>query len=211
MERTTISPIPCRSNIAWYAQKYFNKLGRAVEVGVWEGEFAAHNLKSWQGEYHLVDTWGRREDDLLRGLNDKNIEDWDEVYKKMLHNTKGHNTIIHKGLSVEAAKKFDDGFFDWVYVDAGHDYQNAKADLEAWWDTLRVGGLLSGDDYGMSEGVVDTMNPQRWAKAYTGIAITYKWGVINALDEFCKLHKQHLHITYLNDGYHVPAWYIIKE
>ena len=49
--------------------------------------------------------------------------------------------------STKAARCFDDGELDFVFIDAEHSYEAVKADIEAWWRKLRRGGLLIGHDY----------------------------------------------------------------
>lgn len=46
-----LAPIPCRDDLAVAAERHFHSLGRAGEVGVLTGHFAAHNLQHWSGEY----------------------------------------------------------------------------------------------------------------------------------------------------------------
>jgi hypothetical protein len=49
--------------------------------------------------------------------------------------------------SLTAARRFPDRSIDWVHLDARHDYENLKADIEAWLPKVKQGGWLSGDDY----------------------------------------------------------------
>ena len=49
--------------------------------------------------------------------------------------------------SPKAADFFPDGSLAWVHLDARHDYDSVKADIEAWAPKVTSGGWLSGDDY----------------------------------------------------------------
>lgn len=207
MDGKIIIPIPDRNQIAEYAEGFFNQVGRAIEIGVWEGEFASANLKKWTGEYHLCDNWAHR----LDGSADKNMEDvgsWNGIKKRAIEKTSfaADRIRIHQGLSVEVAKSFPDGYFDWIYIDALHNYESVKADLNAWYPKLRKGGLLSGDDYGTN------IKPlaDRWEKIYGSFANIYQWGTIEAVNEFCLENQIPLGVTWLNDQYRTPAWYLIK-
>lgn len=66
--------------------------------------------------------------------------------------------------SQDAAKVVPDESLDWVYVDAGHMYQECLADLRAWYPKVKHGGVLAGHDYvknvpfiGVCEAVRDFM------------------------------------------------------
>jgi predicted O-methyltransferase YrrM len=52
-----------------------------------------------------------------------------------------------KNTSEEAVKLFKDESADMVFVDAAHDYDAAKKDMEIWWHKVKQGGLLFGHDY----------------------------------------------------------------
>lgn len=58
--------------------------------------------------------------------------------------------IIHD--SVWAAKLFSDNYFDFVYIDAGHQYDEVMSDMNAWWPRCKSGGVFGGHDYGTVNG-----------------------------------------------------------
>ena len=205
-------PIPDRTDFAYYAEKHFFQTGYAAEIGVFQGDFAAHNLSIWQGGYTMVDTWEYRYD----GTTDKNDKEetyWLGIWQQAERATgfaSGRRTMI-KGYSVEVASWQSDDLFDWIFIDAGHDYENCLNDLEAWWPKLRKGGLFSGDDYGLSQPDkrLFPLTQERYEMKYGELAKIYNWGTAPALHEFCEKHGVQLNITWLNDK-HNPAWYLIK-
>ena len=50
--------------------------------------------------------------------------------------------------STAGAQLFPNHSLDAVFIDAGHDYQSVKADLQAWWPKVKPGGWIGGHDYG---------------------------------------------------------------
>jgi predicted O-methyltransferase YrrM len=51
--------------------------------------------------------------------------------------------------SVQAAHLFEDESVDFVWIDAGHDYDSVSEDIEAWWPKVKRGGVMGGDDLPM--------------------------------------------------------------
>lgn len=49
--------------------------------------------------------------------------------------------------SITASTFFADQSVHWVHLDARHDYESVKADIQAWLPKIKKGGWLSGDDY----------------------------------------------------------------
>lgn len=236
-----IPPLTDRNDFAEVAEKYFKKTNKAIEIGVFEGLFARSNLKYWSGEYYMCDTFDMKRpedakrDQELKRSTDKNGH---QGLRKVLENTDSAKDRCHivKDFSVQAAKQFEDNFFDWIYIDAMHDYTNVANDLEAWWPKLRVGGLFSGDDFWSSQKTLkeyqnrdaektlsaidlEILNrfivnadpfPQRKAFNYPRTAQAFGWGTAHAVYEHAKKTGRDLNITFVNDRYGTPAWYIIK-
>ncbi len=72
--------------------------------------------------------------------------------------------------SHEAAQHVPDGTLDFIFIDANHDYEYVKQDLEVWAPKVRPGGIFSGHDY-------------RWE------------GVSRAVQEYSETHSIDAYIT----------------
>ena len=57
------------------------------------------------------------------------------------------NIFKVKGDSSKSAEGFPDGYFDFVYIDACHEYEAALADIKAWLPKISPGGIIAGHDY----------------------------------------------------------------
>lgn len=145
-----------------------------VEIGVANGSFSATLLSSSINKLYSVDSWDAN---LVRSewTQPKMDNLYEEAKKKLL--PFGERSEIIRDFSVNAAKRFEDKFFDFVYIDASHDYKSVKDDIEAWWPKVKSGGILSGHDYFVRE------NDDK------------EWGVIIAVDEFIKKNRLQLFLT----------------
>ena len=150
-----------------------------VEVGTWLGQSAAflaveliNNGNSDNIIFDCVDTWEGSSEHLNK---DGKIEfDWvdvdqlgnitfeenyvmtsDELYDKFLSNIEPVRHIINpiKMKSVDAAKLYDDGSLDLVFIDAGHEFDHVVADIKAWLPKVRPYGFIAGHDYSWDDEV----------------------------------------------------------
>lgn len=63
--------------------------------------------------------------------------------------------------SVAAAAQVADDSVEVVWLDAEHSVEAVRADIEAWWPKVRVGGFIGGDDYRKCVGVRQAVL-ERW-------------------------------------------------
>lgn len=54
--------------------------------------------------------------------------------------------MILRGCSLEVIKRVEDENLDFVYIDGDHTLRGIVTDCLAWWQKLKVGGLMVGDD-----------------------------------------------------------------
>ena len=62
-------------------------------------------------------------------------------------------TVFHNLDSAEAARLYEDEYFDYVYLDGDHTFNGVWEDLVAWKDKVKKGGFLSGHDYDKNDNV----------------------------------------------------------
>jgi len=60
--------------------------------------------------------------------------------------------------TVQAAKRFSDEYFDFVYIDADHSVEGCYSDITSWYPKVKPGKFLVGHDYHRRFGVVDAVN-----------------------------------------------------
>lgn len=117
-----------------------------VEVGCKEGRTTGALLKALP-ELHVsaIDPWEPtpNADEDYSGWDFKAIEAefWANVGEH-----KDRVTML-RTTSDEAVTMYWSPPQDIVFIDAGHDYENALADIRAWWPLVREGGYLCGHDY----------------------------------------------------------------
>jgi predicted O-methyltransferase YrrM len=138
--------------------------GKFVEVGSWLGKsssFMAVEIKNSNKniEFYCVDTWrGSSEHE-----NDEKIIN-DTLYNSFLKNIEPVRDYIKpiRKSSEEASADFDDNSLDFIFIDAGHSYEDVKNDLEKWYPKLKENGIIAGHDFSQAwPGVIMAVN--EWA------------------------------------------------
>lgn len=140
MELPEIDGLALRRMIQDFTAEH-NRTPRVCEVGSWAGRSAVI-MATAGARVTCVDTWeGSQNDSGCKAYDGSRGRPLD-VFRR---NTAGLPITAHVGKSPEAAAAFADGEFDIVYIDAEHDYESVKADIEAWLPKARH--IIAGHDY----------------------------------------------------------------
>ena len=131
-----------------------------VEVGAWFGKstnYLAQQIRESKKniQFTTVDTWkGTDDEDIHQNIVGAFNGDifYEFVDNTILSDNYGAIDMI-KDTSKNAANNFANGSIDYIMLDAGHSYDALKDDLEVWYNKVKPGGIVSGDDYGVFYGV----------------------------------------------------------
>lgn len=126
--------------------------GVLAEIGVWQGGFSRRILQLRKPrELHLVDPWqfvASLPERMYGGSVAKSQSDMDAIMTSVVRQFGESPAVkVHRSTSLEAARRFTDRYFDWVYIDGDHSYAAVLSDLNAWFPKLKVGGKIVLDDY----------------------------------------------------------------
>ena len=121
-----------------------------AEVGVWRGENSFELLEAFPKLFlWMVDEYKRSnclEDSRLAKLMQS---DFDAAKKEAWDKTT-YDEIRRVQITQKSAKASDllkNEVLDFVFIDASHAYEDVHADILAWKDKVRPGGLITGHDY----------------------------------------------------------------
>lgn len=122
-----------------------------AEVGSYKGHTAKHFLKAIpRAHVACVDTWFGVNADPA-GINMMRDEIFEQFKRNCQREIDAKQIEILRGMSVAVAHAVATGpgagKFDLVYIDANHEYEAVKADIEAWLPLLRDGGIICGHDF----------------------------------------------------------------
>lgn len=111
-----------------------------LEIGAFQG-LSAWGMASTARSLRSIDTFraatdGQRQTDQMTTFTD---------YNRAISRYKNASYFI--GTSEDAARLLHDDY-DFIFLDAMHDYESVKADTERWWPRVREGGTMAWHDYG---------------------------------------------------------------
>jgi hypothetical protein len=134
------------------AVRYFDDGSKFVEVGCWKGRSVCFlgveiNNSGKKISVDCIDHWlGSNEHQEIENVKNN------DLYEEFLSNIDPVKHILNpiRMSSLDAVKLYDDESLDFVFVDASHEYEDVKQDIEAWYSKVKKGGIFAGHDYHQS-------------------------------------------------------------
>lgn len=130
-----------------------------AEIGVYSGSFTRHILKKCRQikSYFAIDPWKVLSGEQYRSMGKLIQADWDALYFRVCQTAPFYPALTPiRMTSLEASKLFghfgNGGYFDLVYIDTTHFYQDTIDDIRAWYPLVKSDGALAGHDYGTGRG-----------------------------------------------------------
>jgi predicted O-methyltransferase YrrM len=151
-----------QDELTWLANEASRvQVKRIAEIGCWMGRSTralVDNIAP-DGVVFAVDTWkgSGEHQEQVNGMG----EDWvlDQFRVNLQDRSDRLEAVQLASVEAAALARADGQMFDFIFIDAAHDYANVKADIEAWRLLVKPGGILAGHDYEQAwPGVIDAVN-----------------------------------------------------
>ncbi len=186
---------------------------RVLEIGVEHGAFSEKIMRVLQpSELHLLDPWD------WNPTNGKiyseghmanvptahsNVNMQIKIERKYKQEIQDGVVHIHRGYSHDLADRFEQGSFDFIYLDGCHLYESVKQDIELYYTKVKPDGVLGGHDYISKE----TFFVQE------GVTYTNQlgYGIKQAVDEFLESEPAIELAALVSDETAFPDWAIRKK
>lgn len=123
-----------------------------VEVGVWKGHLSHCMLTRCPclTQSYAVDPYLHQDPKIYKDRANVKQSEFDSIYAEAalrLSEFGSRNELLRKS-SVDAALHLKDKQFDFIFIDANHDFEWVTKDLKAWYPMVKPGMFFGGHDYG---------------------------------------------------------------
>jgi hypothetical protein len=160
----------------------FPKEGVGAELGVAEGDFSAQLLDVCRPrKLYLGDAWQSAE-------HAYGARAWEGVRRRFAPEIASGRAEVRRGLSWDVLAGLPPDSLDWVYIDAAHDFDSVRRDLEAAESRVKRGGFIAGHDYT----TWSMPGPQRFGvvEAVNAFCVRRNWRLV------CLSHESDRHCSY---------------
>jgi len=137
-----------------------------VELGVWTGRSLLHGIyyaekANKKLKFYAVDSWAGDKTSPKQLEQVAKIGGPAKMYELFVEYAKVYKTwgkfIPIRKHSIQAVKEFEDEVISFLFIDAGHSYEDISQDIKLWYPKIKPGGIISGHDYNL-KGVPKAVN-----------------------------------------------------
>lgn len=124
-----------------------NSIG--CELGVFKGDFSDILLQTNKfAKLYLVDLfYGNIQSGDTYG-NNVEVKNGEQLYNFVSQKFKNNSkVVIVKQDSISFLKEFPDEYFDFIYIDTTHQYEQTKKELNLAFKKVKTNGIIAGHDY----------------------------------------------------------------
>lgn len=136
-----------------------------LEIGSFEGRsscwFLDNIFTSKKSTLTCIDTW--------EGSMEHSNEQKESIWNLFSQNVKDYapnKIIIKKGLSRDRLRDSDLKKYDFIYIDGSHTTRDVLGDAVLCFDLLKIGGVMTFDDYAWTEYSDPLLNPKTGIDAF---------------------------------------------
>ena len=171
-----------------YCQQYIQEGGSAIEIGGWKGSSSyliASVCKEKNAILYELDTFAGVEDACSRKNQADNLNGYFEAitnpdfWKIFKENLKGLPVALLKGDSKITIKSIPDGMIDFAFIDGNHDSPAVDEDIMNCLKKVRIGGVITGHDYGNPDTTVHTAVDRIFGKDFKVGEVREGYGGLN--------------------------------
>lgn len=144
-----------------------------AEIGVYRGGFSRKIYDLCKPAYlYCIDAWEHYKEYEVDSLCHTNQDDNYQATKNEMRDAiEAGRCLVVRDRSIEVAKRWN-APLDWIFLDSIHTYEFVKEDLQEWSKHIKPGGVIMCHDF----------------TEISAGAIAMKFGVVKAVNEFCKEH-----------------------
>ena len=136
----------------WRFLEWLPKDAVCAEIGVFKGDFSRDILRRTKPrELHLIDGWWTTEGktfDHPWWYAEQGAADTRSAYREVQALAAQHPVCtVHVGDDLKILPTFPEHYFDWVYLDTSHMYEQTVRELEELRRVVKPTGIIAGDDW----------------------------------------------------------------
>lgn len=148
-------PSPTLERLTEFVQQRQHLEGAVIEFGAWEGRSTIAIAQGTTEPVLAVDHWRGNPGD----VHTEPFAQREDIYARFLANVQPYQNVQPMHMTTEEFMDTWTGPIKFLHIDADHNYEPVKAQIEWAKEHIIEGGIICGDDYSSNwPGVVKAVN-----------------------------------------------------